>query len=173
MSPLERRAIGFILLGGITIIGIIWQYKLITKDIKQFKGAISDKKITKVPYRIKWGFILCIFLIAGIIVNALIANYIDVRRPYSFSQMWKDVFKTAWFSLIFLGKTFLGPIITMGTLAIASYYFLQYGIINKLPIVSEIMDFVASLAPDWLEKAYTFVYMGYAVITSIKDTTNA
>ena len=170
MSPMEKRALGFILLGGITILGLYWQYKLFSKDKKQFKDVKHHKSINKAPFRVKCGFWLCILLIAGIFAHALIANYIDVQRPYSFAEMWLDVRNTIWFSVVFLVKAFFGPIMTMGSLAVAAYFYLQYGMVAKLPIISAIMEFTASLAPDWLENIYTLVYTGYAALTSLYDT---
>jgi hypothetical protein len=169
MSPLEKQALGFLLLGGITILGLYWQYKLFSKDKKHFKDVKYHKSINKAPGRIKFGFWLCTLLIVGIIVHGLIAIHVD-RQPYTYAQIWSQVLKTIWFSLVFLVKSFFGPILTMGSAAIAAYYYLNYGIIAKLPIVTAIMDFAASFAPDWLENIYTLVYSGYAVVTSLYDT---
>lgn len=165
MSPLEKQAFGLIILGGIVVLGIYWQYKLCQKDTNEFKSYRR-----KYPSRIKWGAFLCGLLIAGIIVNGLIGIYIDDRRPYSGAQIWMQVRTTILFSFIFLIKSYFGPILTMGALAIAAYYYLNYGMLTNLPIVSAVMDFTASLAPDWLENIYTVVYSGYAVVTSLKDT---
>lgn len=170
MSPLEKRALGFLLLGGITILGLYWQYKLFSKDRKLFKEVKNYKSINKAPARIKCGFWLCVLLIVGIVVHGLIAIHID-HQPITYTQIWVEVRTTIWFSIIFLVKSFFGPILTMGSAAIAGYYYLNYGIIAKLPIVSAIMDFAASLAPDWLNNIYTLIYSGYAVVTSLYDTT--
>jgi len=169
MSPLEKRALGFILLGAITVLGFYWQYKLFSKDKKQFKDA-KYYNINKAPARIKFGFWLCTLMIAGIIVHGLIAIHID-RQPYTYAQIWAEVLTTLLFSLIFLVKSFFGPVLTMGGVAIAAYYYLNYGIATNLPIVTTLMNFAASLAPDWLKNIYAIVYSGYAITTSLYDTT--
>jgi len=170
MSPLEKRALGILLLGGITILGLYWQYKLLSKDKKHFKDVKNYKSINKAPARIRFGFWLCSLMIVGIIVHGMIAIHID-RQPYTYAQIWAEVLTTIWFSLVFLVKSFFGPILTMGGAAIAAYYYLNYGIVANLPIVTALMDFAASLAPDWLENIYTIVYSGYAIATSLYDTT--
>jgi hypothetical protein len=169
MSPSEKQAIGFLLLGGISILGVYWQYKLLAKDKKHFKDVKDHKSINKAPARIKFGFWLCVLLIVGIIVHGIIAIHVD-HQPYTYAQIRSEVFKTMWFALVFLVKSFFGPILTMGSAAIAAYYYLNYGVIAKLPIVTAIMDFAASLGPDWLDNIYTLVYSSYAVVTSLYDT---
>jgi len=125
MNPAEKQKIGFLLLGGIAFLGFYWQYKLFTKDKKQFKEVKQYKSINKAPARIKFGFWLCIILILGIIVNGLIAIHVD-HKALTYSQIWKEVRTTIWFSIVFLLKSFVGPILTMGSAAIAGYYYLNY-----------------------------------------------
>jgi hypothetical protein len=169
MSPTEKRAFAFLLLGGITFLGLYWQYKLFFKDAKHFKEVKAHKSINKAPGRIKYGFWLCTLLIVGIIANGLIAIHVD-HQPYTYAQIWQEVRTTLWFSVVFLIKSFFGPILTMVAAAIAAYYYLNYGLIANLPFVSAVMDFAASLAPDWLENIYTLAYLSYAMIMSFSDT---
>jgi len=165
MELLEKRAIGFILLGGITILAFFWQFKLCKKDMTEIK-----RDGHKYPSRLTFGLILCGCLILGIITHGLIAIYIDERHSYTYTQMWDQVRPTLWFSLIFIIKSYFGPIITMGSLAIAAYFYINYGMLTNLPIVTDLMNFAGSLAPDWLEKVYALVNSGFAIIMSLKDT---
>ena len=169
MNPLEKRAIGFLLLGGITVLGIYWQYRLMARDTKQFKDVRSYKSINKAPSRLRIGGWLCFILIVGIVAHGVIAIHVD-KQPLTYSQILSEVSKTAWFAVIFLTKSFFGPVITMSGAAIAAYYYLNYGTIANLPIITSIMEFAASFAPDWLENVYTLLYSGYAIVTSLYDT---
>ena len=165
MDPTEKTAFGFIILGLVTLLAIFWQYKLCRKDLSELKS-----RRRKFPKRLKFGSFLCILLLAGIATKGFIAIYLDKKDTYDFIQMGTDLKNSAYLSGIFLVKSYFGPLITMGSLAIACYFYFQYGEIGKLPIVSQIMDLSLSFAPDWLDNFYMIFYSGFAFVTSLMDT---
>ena len=159
----KNQYFAWILLGSISFLGLLWQFKLLKADFRKIR-------IRKLPSRLKASLYICIFLAIGVIIEGIIAIHYDKYRAFTYGQMWQNFFNLFPFSILFLFKTVIGPTLVVGSVSLTVYYFIQYGQLIYPPIIKAVMEFVSSLLPNKLGDFYNVLFAAYAVITSWHDT---
>ncbi len=169
---LEYRVIAWIIFGLLAYTALRWQFCLLKEDFSNIQDhryrGISGWQFM-LPSRIKTGLFVCMIIGIGIIFEAVIAMQVGQRQQFPTSEVIANLLALLPFAVILSLKSFFGPIVTIGSLAIVVFYFINFQILLIPPLVESLFELASSLLPDWLSNMYLFFFTVYAIATSWKD----
>ena len=147
-----------LLIGGICLVGILWQLRLFKKD-----KAVGKAQRLRIPAY------FCAAVIIGFVGFGLFSLFDSRNRTYSPEDLFRTTGKAIVFSICLLGKSYLGPLFVAGALSYSVYCFAQFGHLESVPILSGILDWVFDAAPDAVQSGYLVLVCLYAFGSSFHD----
>jgi hypothetical protein len=148
-------------IGSVILAGLYWQYLL------SFK---KDRLEGKFPRRLKVTAIICLVIIVGIIGRELIEIYIMKDQTHTLSNMFRLTFHALLLAALLLTKTYFGPILLTGTLAVLSYEIIMIGKLNSLALINNAMSLILDIFPDPFKDIYLVFSLIYVASTNLVDT---
>lgn len=151
------QTVEYLLIGIILASGLAWQKFLFEKDKYNSTKRIEIARI----------FTLVIML--GLGGHGMIALF-DDRAFYTVEDLFDNLFKAGIFSLAFVIKAWLAPLLLTATIAVALYHLFEYQELQAIPLLSAFLDWVFSALSKWLEALYIIALGLYAFSTAIYDS---
>ncbi|MEM9824708.1 MAG: hypothetical protein AAF985_26710, partial [Bacteroidota bacterium] len=132
------QALEFILLGGIAILGVVWQFYTFGKDLDR----------TGQPIRVRAALTVSLVALVGIAVHGLIAIG-DPRANIDWAMFQDDMVKSLMLFGVFIVKSWLGAIFTTITVLMGVYFFFEYGELRVWSLVYAFFDWFFVHLPHW------------------------
>jgi len=173
-------ALMILLIGTILILGIYWQIKLFSIDIKRNNDFISClrymywelnfKSAFKMIPKRNWApMILGPVLIIGTITWGIIVLLIDQNSTADINLVLGNTGKVFLLFIIFNVKSYLGPIITCFVASVAIYNFFTYGQLNTITIIQPLIDWIFDFCPFWIKGSYWTIFLFNSLAASFMD----
>lgn len=163
----------WIILGFLGFWAIRWQYQLLVHDVNRIhlhvRRKVRDPR-KYLPSRVRGTISICLLIAMGVLVKAVISTYVQDTTVFPTEELLATLVLLLPFFVIFSIKSYFGPLVTVGMLAVIVYNLAYRQAIIVPEAVEAIFELTISLLPEPIEEFYAIFYVVYALATSWHDT---
>jgi len=105
----------------------------------------------------------------GVLVEALIGIYVQNVAAFPTEELLATLTLLLPFFVLFSLKSYFGPLVTVGTLAVIVYNLAYRQAIIVPDAIEAAFDLATSWLPEPVEEFYAMFYVAYALATSWRD----
>lgn len=172
-SLLANKVVAWLIFGLLAWWALRWQYMLLRNDFSRLTDYLrypTYQVHNAIPPRVRTTVTVCLLIGLGVIAEAFITFQAGLVSSFPFAVVFAQwVLLLPLFCVVSI-KSFFGPIFTVGALAFAVFYYINFNQLMLPPVLESVFDFAASLLPESWERFYVAGFTIYAVATSWHDS---
>ncbi len=161
-----------IIVGIIGLVSVGWQFKLLEND--QLVGRFGYRSrylydLDHLPLRLKSGLVVGAIILVGVVFYSSYLLFDPKITNYTILSAAKCVGLALVFGLLFVLKSYFGPLVLGYVAGYSVYMFFQHDKLIIAPVVDWLLGLLFAHIPPWLDMSYTILLSLYLITVSGLD----
>lgn len=173
------NALMIIVMGIISIVGIVWQVAIIKKDndndysVPDFFENLFEGDIVyafeNLHKRLIPSIILGAIILVGTIVWMIIVLLVDSNSEVTSDLAFGILIKVVVLVLAFNFKSYFGPLVVCFVATVSVYNIFEYGFIEYINLLQPLIDWIFDYFPVWIKYTYWVIFLLNSALTSLYE----